>query len=853
MVEGNPEYWSATARSVIRCVLDCVCVCAVALLVATSSVRAQSANDGFNVTVDNSVVASAVQADGKILIGGYFGTVNGQTRTHLARLFVDGALDPGFADLDNDVGITSLTVLDDGSIIVGGEFTHFGTCQCAHLVRLFTDGSVDPAFHPNPDGAISAIARQRDGRLLIAGSFTHLGANTHHYIARINKDGSVDDNYPPPDKDPDQPVSAIAVLPDGKAIIGGAFTMIGAQSVSRIVRLRIDGSVDNTFTPAKPIDGPINALVVRLDGKIVIGGVFVTINGSNRKYLARLNEDGTLDSGYPDLDDFVYALALQPDGKMLVGGNFFLVGAAEANKIARFKVDNTFDTGFRPRYVSTAYITASVRTFAVQADGRVVAGGTYTPFDGHFQAVGRLNFDGSFDTDYPSTAAPGYVYALGPQTDQKVLVGMAFSAVAGNKFLRRVKPDGSDDPFAGFTVNGDVVSIALQPDRKFLVSGNFDIAGNVYPRHAPARFGSDGVLDAGFIDPLVMPSAPYGVALNANDDITIFGRFSSVLGFTRDSIAVLNDDGGVDGNFTGPQFGDEFTNLYAVSARADGNLLVAGTFKVGTNARRVAVLNTNGAFDATFDKAAPNNTVTSLIRQPDGKTLIGGFFSSVADGGVGYPRHGVARLNEDGSLDPDFFDTEAEPDSYVSGMALQADGKVVIVGQFGSINSQLRNRIARLNTDGTLDEDFSDAGGADAVPSVVAVQQDGRPIVGGNFLHLGATARSYLARLSLRDAALQSLRVDAANTVVTWLRGGASPELSLPARLQLSYDGVNFATLGTMQRISGGWRFVMPAQAFGTVYYLRALGPVSDGINTGWVESVIQARANEYIFASGFE
>jgi len=842
--------WSGSARFVIRCVLDCACACAVAFLLAAASARAQSVNDGFNVTVDGPVVASAVQADGKVLIGGYFETVNGQARAHLARLFVDGSLDPGFANLDNNVGVTSLAVLDNGSIIVGGEFTHFGTCPCAHLVKLHVDGSVDLTWHPDPDGPISAIVRQRDGRLLIAGSFTHVGASTHHYIARINRDGSVDETYPPPGGDPDQAVSAIAMQPDGKALIGGAFDMIGEQAASHVARLRLDGSLDGTFLAANPIDGPVYTLVVRLDGKVVIGGAFQTINYYSRPYLARLKADGSLDAPYPALDDFVYTLTIQPDGKLLAGGNFFLVGGQEANKIARFNVDDTFDTGFRPPYVSTAYITSSVRTFGVQQDGRIVAGGAYTPFDGATRAVGRLNADGTLDADYSAFEA-GTVSALAQQSDQRMLVGLSsYPEPHPTNLLHRLNGDGSDDPLADAGILGPANGILVQADQRFFVTSNG------YPGlyHSPIRFDTYGAWDQTFFDPVVQPSPILRMVPDADDGIFVFGLFSSVsqAHVPRESVAKLAANGLTYFSYLGPDFDDGSAFVSAMSVHEDGSAAIGGSFMIGGSQRFVAYLDADGTLDPGKDKAFPNGSVRRMALQPDGKTLICGFFTTVTQDGTPYSRSGVARLNADGSLDTSFVDSQAyfsESPANVAilDLALQTDGKVLVAGQFDKIGGKTRQGIARLHADGTLDEAFADVGVNDLAVEAITLQSDGRLVVGGGQSLIG-DSRHYLARLSFPDPALQSLTLDSNNLSVRWLRSGAAPELSMPPKLQLSNDGEYFYTFGTMSRIAGGWQ--IPILNYPGVLYLRAVGFTASGSS---VDSLVQTAVSEFIFAAGFE
>src|SRR4029453_1512001 len=93
----------------------------------------------------------------------------------------------------------------------------------------------------------------------------------------------------------------------------------------------------------------------------------------------------------------------------------------------------------------------------------------------------------------------------------------------------------------------------------------------------------------------------------------------------------------------------------------------------------VARLNPDGTVDSTFDPN-PNNLVTSIAIQTDGKILLGGFFTSLAaNGGASVQRGFLARLNSNGTLDTAF---NPGPDKDVNTIALQADGKILLGGAF---------------------------------------------------------------------------------------------------------------------------------------------------------------------------
>jgi uncharacterized delta-60 repeat protein len=124
----------------------------------------------FNGSASDQVQAFAVQADGKILIGGFFTTVNGVGQPRLARLNADGTLDSSFASNGVSGPVRSLLIQPDGRILVAGNFQGLNSTLRNNIARLTADGSLDNSFNPGsgPDNAVVALLLQADGRILIA-------------------------------------------------------------------------------------------------------------------------------------------------------------------------------------------------------------------------------------------------------------------------------------------------------------------------------------------------------------------------------------------------------------------------------------------------------------------------------------------------------------------------------------------------------------------------------------------------------------------------------------------------------------------------------------------------------------
>jgi len=136
------------------------------------------------------------------------------------------------------------------------------------------------------------------------------------------------------------------------------------------------GDVDLSFDPGSGVNGPVNAVAVQPDGKVIIGGSFTTVKGLQRFKVARLNADGSGDSSFDpgtsldelsNVDSYVSSVVLQPDGKVLIGG-FFSVGWFYG--IARLNTNGTLDSSF-----DSSEVNATLTSKGLQPDGKVLIGG----------------------------------------------------------------------------------------------------------------------------------------------------------------------------------------------------------------------------------------------------------------------------------------------------------------------------------------------------------------------------------------------------------------------------------------------------------------------------------------------
>jgi len=373
-----------------------------------------------------------------------------------------------------------------------------GAAAIAHALT----GDLDTSFDAGSgvDNTVYAIAVQPgDGKAIIGGDFLTARNLVRNRIARVNTDGTGDPTFNP-GSGANFRVSAIAIQPsDGKVLVGGSFTSFnGDVTHPYLVRLNTDGSIDSGFSNGTGVNGPVNAIAVQGDGKIVIGGSFTGINGTQRGRVARLNTDGGVDSGFADPNvgvsgfpigngPYVNAVTLQvADGmpcvqKVIIGGAFSTVGPTNTNRyyIARLNCDGTLDTSFTSVGQFPGFTQYAINSIALQADNKILVAGPWPTSSGARPIIRLSATDGTVDGTFgdPFAGASPAVYSVLVQpADQKVIIAGQFSnvGVTATRDIARLGTTGTVDGAFALSNPGDVWfhAAALQPaDSKVVVGG----------------------------------------------------------------------------------------------------------------------------------------------------------------------------------------------------------------------------------------------------------------------------------------------------------------------------------------------------------------------------------------------
>lgn len=353
---------------------------------------------------------------------------------------------------------------------------------------------------------------------------------------------------------------------------------------------------------------------------------------------------------------------------------------------------------------------SSIEAIAIQNDGKILVGGTFTTFNGNAQnRLIRLNTDGTKDTSFNiGSGFPAQVYSIVIQPDSKILVGGLFVTFNGvsQKYIVRLNNDGTRDTtfsngslFNGASSSQSIKSISLQQDGKILVGGNFS-SNNI---NDLIRLNSNGTIDTTFNigDGVGLSSgnaAVNSIAVQTNGKIIIGGIFNTFYSSLQyvDKLIRLNSDGSIDTSF----------NLY----------------------------NSSTGF---------NNSVETIKVQDDGKILVGGNFTTFNS----ITQKNLIRLNADGTKDTSFVLQGSAFNNNVNTLAIQLDGKIIVGGNFTTYNGSLQPFLIRLLNDGTKDISFDINNGFNNGVLEIALQIDGKILVGGAFSSYNSIQSNFLIRL----------------------------------------------------------------------------------------------------------
>lgn len=641
--------------------------------------------------------------------------------------------------IGNTGWISTMGIQADGKLIIAGQFQNYNGIQRRGIARLNLDGTLDATFNTTntTTSEIRTLAIQQDGKIIIGGGFTSIDGVSRNKVARLNPNGTLDMSFNPGTGFVGN-VTGLALQPDGKIVLTGTFTSFNGVARNTVVRLLNNGNLDTTFNAGTATHMQTYTVSLQADGKIIVSGIFKVWNGLPIRGVVRLNSDGTLDPsfsiglGVPDSRAASTHLIL-PNGKILVGGDFITFNGFNRVGVVQLNSNGSVDTSFN----SNLTATLDVRSIALEPSGKIVLGCWASSFPNNNRNVYQLHSNGTIDTTFSSatyTDGVKVVESVLIRTNGRIVVGGWFNEFGGMsrgriaQLYNNGRIDLDFNPLVGS--NGTIFTSVVQVDGKILVAGDFTEMNGMQLNRI-ARLNPDGTLDLSFNPGTGANGRINALAVLSNGKIIVGGQFTSYNGIERNGIFCIHGDGRLDTVFNLGSRLFSGANIRALALSFDEKIYVGGSYiLLNSNKGNLIRIHSNGGLDTSFNVVVPTSPVYCLLIQPDGKLLSGGLSSA---------QKGIERWNPNGSVDSTFNVGLGVQgiERYVFSIAYQPDHKIILVGDISSFNNELHYGLLRLNPNGTIDTTFLTRNlvwdGMQYARSVV-LQQDGKVIVVGRTL-----------------------------------------------------------------------------------------------------------------------
>jgi uncharacterized delta-60 repeat protein len=632
----------------------------------------------------------------------------------------------------------------DGKLIIGGDFTTYSGSANNYLVRINSNGTKDSTFTATINSSVYTAAVQADGKIVIGGAFGTVSAVSVPRLARLNSDGTRDTTWNPGSAGASNIVRDLKIQSDGKILAVGDFTLYSGSARNYIVRTETSGAIDSTFNVGTGLGNQAFNVHIQSDGKIITAGGFTSYSGSSNNYIVRINSNGTKDTTFTigtGFNQTVYISSLQPDGKIIAGGVFTSYSGSSNNYIARVNSngtkDNTFNVGTG---LDTSWAGGITNTISYDTGNNIYLTSDNVTYSGSIvPRIFKLKSDGTLDTTYnagvglnrfglANLVSGNRLYTAGTFTNYKAAGATGIAMISDSATL-----SSSFNPGIGF--NGDVWAMTKQSTGRIIVGGAF----TNYSGSASVRLvgiNSNGTKDTGFnVGTAGATNIVYALATQTDDKIIVGGVFTTYSGSSTSTTRLmrLNSNGNQDLTYnTGTGLSAQPTYILILSS---GKAVVGGSFATysGSTVNNIVQINSNGTKDTTFNTGTGfNSTIYSAVTQSDGKIIVVGNFSTYSGSAVG---NRIIRLNTDGTRDTTFNVGTGLLSSAATAIALQSDGKAVVGGAFTTYSGSANNYLVRINTNGTKDTSFVIGTGLDGTVSTngITIGSDGTIYCLGSF------------------------------------------------------------------------------------------------------------------------
>ena len=696
--------------------------------------------------------------DGSIIVAGLFTRVLGHPINNLAKINPDNTLDLNWISTISPNGIVNSILLSGSTLFLAGGFTTIGSETRNRLAAIdVSTGNLVGTFNPNSNGTVTALALSGSS-LHVGGNFTTLSGSTRSYLGVVD---TTTGNLLPFAANASSTVNALA-LSGSSLYVGGAFTTLSGSTRNRL------GAVDTTTGNLLPFAADANGTVTALalsGSSLHVGGNFTTLSGSSRSYLGAVDTTtGNLLPFAADANNNVNALALSGSA-LYVGGGFGILSGSTRGSIG---VVNTTTGNLLPFTVGSSNNVQKLNFIK----NKLFVG--TTPGTQRGLIVFSPNSDlAAFNADYRRVYGPGVVnrnffnenFAADANGTVNALALSGSSLYVGGAFTTL---SGSSRSYLGAvdTTTGNLLPFAADATNAvaaFALSGSALYVGGAFGSLSGSTRNYLGAVDTTTGNPL-----PF--AANANLNVTALALSGSALyvggNFTALSGSSRNRLGAVDtttGNLLSSSMG---TNALVNAILIRGSELFAGGAFVSKSIPTLAGISARksvSGFDNVQSLAA-NAAISASVVLSDGSAIVGGDFTTI----LGQTRNRLAKINADGTLNPTF-----NPNANGSVYALQASGSTLFVGgAFTNLSGSSRWSIGAVNTStGNLVAGFLPS----ASNYVRAFAVSGSNLfVGGDFTTIAGASRTRLAVLDSGTGIVNAFTGSADGSVTALVTSGSN-------------------------------------------------------------------------------
>lgn len=551
-------------------------------------------------------------------------------------------------------------------------------------------------------------------------------------------------------------------LPGGGFLVLGGFRYVAGEPVDGMARFTADGELDPTFTAPYP-GSRIGRCAVTGNGSVLIVATVLNPGAPAQRLLQRLLSDGSIDPDYPSVN--VSALNIT----VIVGladGGCYLIHQTGPNSLRVLHVlaNGQLNPSYNVGPLSGSFVNAG----AAGPNGELAL--VRSTLSGPSTVV-TIAPNGTVlpaFTGIPSTfRASAAVYE---PSGALVLAGGHSPSVSGPGLIRLLPSGARDTAFSGAVPFANAVGSAIVR----LADGGFVAAGPGSPTHpALVHFSATGAYLGGLSSSTIEGTniGLAGLLARSSGDYLAYGRFVSLNGVATSRFARVDANRMVDPNFhvdiamagrvaalapyrDGLAVVGSFTELGAVDTlnlafmgaddafasvrsyfppsttraigTSDGGLILTGSFLIpsvtGSAVRGVIKVNHDGSVAANFLPTLAQNTVEDVVALADGRVLLAGRMTGLI-GGV--PVANLIRSNADGTLDSAFNNSSPLVGSGITALAIDAEGRILVAGQFTAIQGHARPGLARLDANGIVDPTFAPGIGVTGIARTIRLLPDG--------------------------------------------------------------------------------------------------------------------------------